>query len=87
MIITQMMNEFPLLSLSDSEDKYILNAEVLFPLNKEYTCIGEYPYENKTIKSQNHPFKIPCGELIINKAGLTQMSSFFLSCTPGNIYQ
>ncbi len=82
-----MMNEFPLLSLSDSKVKYSLNAEVLLSLNKEYTCIGEYPYEKQPIKSQKHTFNIPCGELIINKAGLTQMSSFFLSCRPGNIYQ
>ncbi len=82
-----MMNEFPLLSLSDSKVKYSLNAEVLLSLNKEYSCIGEYPYEKKNIKSHEYPFNIPCGELIINKAGLTQMSSFFLSCTPGNIYQ
>ncbi len=60
-----MMNEFPLLSLSDSEDKYSLNAEVLLSLNEEYTCIGEYPYEKKPIKSQWHIFKIPLSRLCL----------------------
>ncbi len=70
------MNEFPLLSSSDRKDTYRLNDAVLLSLNEQYTCIGEYPYEKQPIKSHEHSFQISCGELLINKAGLTQISSF-----------
>jgi len=58
------MDEFSPLSLSDGEDHYGLNHPVLLLPDKEYSCIGEYSYENLLIKSESHSFKIECGELL-----------------------
>ncbi|XP_056092787.1 receptor-type tyrosine-protein phosphatase C [Rhinichthys klamathensis goyatoka] len=48
----------------DGKDTYGLNESVSLLPNKRYSCIGEYSYEYQPIKSDSHPFKIKCGELL-----------------------
>lgn len=86
-MIKQMMDEFSLLLLSDRKDavKYSLNESVSLLPKEHYTCTGEYRYGTRLIKSDPLFIHIECGELIIKQAGLTQSSSFLLSCRPGNV--
>ncbi|XP_050959831.1 receptor-type tyrosine-protein phosphatase C-like, partial [Labeo rohita] len=44
----------------NGKEIYRLDDKVLLSLNEQYTCIGEYPYQKRLIKSNALSFQIPC---------------------------
>ncbi|KAI2650335.1 Receptor-type tyrosine-protein phosphatase C [Labeo rohita] len=81
-MIKQMMNEFSLLSLSDEKETYGLNVAQFLSLNEQYSCIGEYPYQKRLIKSNSLSFQIPCDGQKNGRFENSTSTSFEISWNP-----
>ncbi|XP_050950669.1 receptor-type tyrosine-protein phosphatase C isoform X1 [Labeo rohita] len=66
----------------NEKETYGLNVAQFLSLNEQYSCIGEYPYQKRLIKSNSLSFQIPCDGQKNGRFENSTSTSFEISWNP-----